>query len=98
MNHFTTSNGNRLSKAQIDRKIRKAKAVKLEAQLAEYGYNFCTKCLNNDCKPLDCAHIESVDSCQKNGYCEKAWDVGNIEIVGRACHQKLDGLDLRFTD
>jgi hypothetical protein len=97
MNHFTTSDGQLISKPQIDRNIRKAKVKVLELQLEKFGYNFCSHCRRNDCLPLDCAHIESVDSCQKNGYCEKAWDIDNIVILGRGCHQEHDGLNLKFT-
>jgi len=96
MNHFTTSTGERISKAQIDRNIRKAKELVLNEQLEKFGYNFCSKCHENNGLPLDCAHIESVDSCQKNGYCEKAWDPDNIRILCRKCHQEYDGLDLKF--
>lgn len=95
MNYFHTSKGERVSKAEIDRRVRKAKIEKLDMQRDLYGYNFCSLCFRNDDLPLDCAHFESIDSCQKNGYAEKAWDINNIEIVGRKCHNKHDNLDIR---
>lgn len=97
-NRYRTSTGEFVTKAFIDRMVRIAKALKLDVQREEYGYNFCTVCKRNDCLPLDCAHTESVDSCQKNGYAEKAYDTNNIEIVGRRCHQKQDGLNLQFSN
>jgi len=33
-----------------------------------------------------------VDSCQKNGRCEKAWDLNNIRILCRYHHKKHDKL------
>ena len=70
--------------------IRKAKAKKLEQQFEQFGYNFCEECRRNDDLPIDVSHIESVDSCQKNGYAEKAWDLNNLRILGRICHRKHD--------
>lgn len=90
MNYFTTSTGERISKQQIDRNVRKAKEQKLAEHLDKYGYYFCTICFRNDCKPIDCAHMESVDSCQKNGYVDKAWSLDNIVLAGRKCHQEHD--------
>ena len=99
------SNGLNILKSKIDYKVRKAKQKKLILQLNEYGYNFCEECVdllknNNaiiierinemDFKILDCSHIDSVDSCQKNGYSEKAWEINNIKILCRFHHRKHD--------
>jgi hypothetical protein len=101
MTHYKTSNGIRLSKTYIDRQIVLAKKQKLEVQLEEYSYNFCEECQISgypkaanemDLKILDCSHTESVDSCQKNGRCEKAWDLNNIRILCRFHHKKHDKL------
>jgi hypothetical protein len=94
MNYFKTSTGERVSKAEIDKKVRKAKEQKIIQNLVRYGYITCQTCLRNDCKPVDCAHIVSVDTCQKNGYCEKAWDLDNIILEGRECHKKRDKLNI----
>jgi len=40
MNYYRKSNGDRISKSEIDSKVRKAKAEKLEEQREELGYNF----------------------------------------------------------
>ena len=105
MNHYRCSNGTKVSKSFIDKKVHEAKEIKLTEQLDFYGFNFCTECQeiissNNaviltkinemDLKILDCSHIESVDSCQKNGHSEKAWDLNNIRILCRFHHRKHD--------
>ena len=92
MNHYKTSEGLRVSKATIDRRVRAAKQMKLEEQKCDLGYNVCEDCFRNDCKPLDCSHNISVDECQKSGRSELAWDLKNITIRDRKCHQKYDRL------
>lgn len=101
VNHYRTSTGDRVSKSEIDRRVREAKALKIQQQLDELGYNVC-ELMSHGCTPdegcnrLDCSHIISVKECQERCYSELAWDVKNIQILGRKCHQKRDGLDLRF--
>lgn len=89
-NTFSTSDGERFTRAQIEAKIRRAKKAALLIQQLEYGYNFCIECRRNDCVPLDCAHVVPVKDCLEGGYAELAWDVKNIEILGRKCHEKYD--------
>ena len=96
MNHYFASNGTRYSKVEIDRKVREAKKLRLQQQVDELGYNVCEICFKNDCKPVDCSHLKSVNWCQKNRCVELAWDTNNILPTGRRCHQKYDGLDLIF--
>lgn len=79
-----------MSKAEIDRKVRQAKQRLLDGYFYAYGYNFCQECRMNDDVPLDCAHIISVDECQKTGRAELAWDVRNMMVLGRRCHRKHD--------
>lgn len=92
MSRYKLSSGVFISKSVIDNKIRKAKELKLAEHFDEYGRYVCTKCFRNDCLPIDVSHIESVDSCQKNGYAEKAYDLNNMQIIGRKCHNKHDKL------
>ncbi len=92
MTTYSTSSGERVKKSVIDSRVHEAKRIKLANQIEAFGYNFCEECNRNDDKPIDCSHIESVDSCQKNGRCEKSWDLSNIRILGRKCHQKHDKL------
>ncbi len=90
MNHYRKSNGQKISKEEIDRLVRIAKKQVIDAQFEKYGYNFCEDCGQNASTFLDCSHDVSVDDCQKNGMAEKAYDVNNITIRCRRCHQKYD--------
>ena len=96
MNHFSTSTGERISKAEIDRRVREAKQEKINRMNEEYGYIFCEVCgINGNAGvPLDCSHTISVDECQKSGQAELAWSVDNIKIRCRRCHQIHDHTDL----
>lgn len=96
MNHYWTSTGERVSKATIDRKVRAAKAAKLEQQREAYGYNFCEDCKRNEMGTrLDCSHDISVDECQKSGRVELAWDTDYIKIRCRECHNIKDKLNIQ---
>ena len=87
---YSTSTGKRYTTQQIENKMRKTKSLKLEMQFIEYGYNFCEECKRNDCKPLDCSHDISVKEAKEIGCAELCWDLNNITIRGRKCHQKHD--------
>jgi len=89
-NSYRTSTGERFTKAEIDRKVHLAKADKIVQMIEEHGYVFCEDCKQNDCKPIDCSHNISVKEAQESGRTELAWDVNNITMRGRACHQKWD--------
>lgn len=86
MNFYKKSNGDRVSKAKIDRYVREAKAEKLALQMNEYGYNFCQSCGQSTGTRLDCSHNLSVNDCQRNGKAELSWDIENITIRCRRCH------------
>ena len=84
------SNGERIFKSKIDNNVRKAKQQKIAEFLEENDYLFCEDCKKNTCLPIDCSHDISVDECQKSGRSELAWDVNNITLRGRRCHQLFD--------
>ena len=92
MNSYRTSNGERIKQSVIDSLIRKAKAQKLREQFEEHQYNFCENCGISSGTYLDCSHNESVKSCKENGRTEKAFDVNNITVLCRKCHQIHDKL------
>jgi 5-methylcytosine-specific restriction endonuclease McrA len=98
MNTYKTSQGERIKKSEIDHRVRWAKKAALTKQINEHGYNFCenTICSHPNMAPFDCAHIISVNECQKQGKSELAWDIKNIQILCRTCHQWYDGLNLKF--
>ncbi|MCB0448447.1 MAG: hypothetical protein KDD03_13250, partial [Gelidibacter sp.] len=70
--------------------------AKLIEQQFEHGYNFCSKCNKNSCKPIDCSHTISRKQAKEEGRVEVLWDLNNIEILGRECHQVKDKLNLKF--
>lgn len=96
MNTYKCSNGNRYNQLQIDRRIRIAKETKLEFQRDRLGYNVCERCRRNDCVPIDVSHNVSVKKAKEMGKTELCWDILNLEILGRKCHQKKDKLNLQF--
>ena len=97
MNSYSCSDGTRLKQSVIERMVVKAKKEKLRQQYDEHGYNFCEECGISNGTYLDCSHNESVKSCKENGRTEKAFDVNNITIRCRECHQKKDKLNLMFS-
>lgn len=96
-NTYSDSQGNRYTTAQIERRITKAAKEMIQDQLDEHGYNFCTKCRRNDCKPIDASHNVSRKQAKEEGRVEILWDKNNLELIGRRHHQEKDGLDLKFT-
>ena len=90
MNHFYTSDEERVAKSVIDARVRKAKTNVLSSQYWEFGHNFCVDCLRSSGVYLDCSHTVSVDEAQKTRRSELAWDEDNVEVRCRECHIKHD--------
>lgn len=90
MNYYKTSDGSRIAKSIVDRKIHNAKKLKLADFFETHGYYFCEDCKTSSFVYLDCSHDISVDKCQKEGRTELAWDVDNITLRCRKCHLKHD--------
>lgn len=94
MNSYFDSKGNKYTHNQIEIKIRKAGLELLNIQFLEHGYNFCTRCKRNDCKPIDVSHTISRKKAKENRCVEVLWHLDNLEILGRNCHRIKDGLQL----
>lgn len=95
-NKYSCSSGEKFTTAQIEAKIRIAKAAALEKQHDEFDYNFCEQCGRNASGTrLDCSHDISVKKAKENGQSEQCWNVGNITILCRECHQIKDGLNIQ---
>ena len=92
MTRYKLSDGTYINKSVLDARISQAKVEKLRHHLDKYDYYFCTTCKQNDCKPIDVAHIKSVNDCQKDGCAEMAYNLDNLVIEGRKCHEKRDKL------
>ena len=92
MNHYFTSAGERVSKGTIDRNVRKAKDLKKTQFYNEHGYYFCEDCGVNESGAfkIDCSHDVSVNDCQNYGVPEYAWNINNIKLRCRKCHNKHD--------
>lgn len=90
MNHYRDSDGNKYTSAQVERKIREAKAKRLQMQIDEIGFIRCEVCKRNDCIPVECSHDISVKWCKENGCVELAWNVNNITPRGHNCHAEYD--------
>jgi hypothetical protein len=91
---YKTSDGNRIEKSIIDSRVRKAKEQKIQQMMETHGYIFCEEigCGKNTNAgiPIDCSHDMSVNDCQKLGYTEMAWEVRNITMRCRTCHNIHD--------
>ncbi len=93
---YADSEGNRYTTSEIDRRSDKVAKKLQQDQLDEYGYNFCTKCFRNDCKPIDVAHAPvSKKEAKESGRSELCWDKSNLNIWGRKCHAKHDKLNIQ---
>ena len=89
MNHYRLSNGDKISKSRIDALVKNAKKKVLAMQIDEHGWNFCEVC-GTSAGLLDCSHTISVNECQKSGKSELAFDVDNIKVRCRKCHDEHD--------
>jgi len=98
-NIVRTSDGRIYTSEQCDRRTRNACKAVMIKQKNEYGYNFCKACGVNDRSAIiDPSHDISVKECKENGKAELAWDVDNITPRCRDCHNKLDKLDIKWTN
>ena len=92
---YSTSTGERYTTDQIDRKSDKVAKELLEIQFVNHGYNFCEKCgINSSNSYIDVSHTISKKEAKESGRSELCWDISNLEILCRSCHQKKDGLTL----
>ncbi len=90
---FKTSEGERLSKTQIDLLVSKAKREFKEEALEE-GKGYCWACgTNNGYRAA--SHIISVDKCQKDGRTEVAWNKDNLQLeCNSPCHLETESGDI----
>jgi len=97
MNSYRTSSGERIPKSTIDSRVSYSKKQKRKIQFLEHGFNFCENCGINDRQTIiDVSHNISVDECQKSGRSELAWDLDNLTMLCRNCHQLKDKLFLDY--
>lgn len=93
---YSTTSDERLTTSQIESRIKKAKAERLEIQFNEHDYNFCEECgSNGNGTRLDLSHDISVKKAKEEGRAEECWNVGNLVVLCRTCHQKKDKLNIQ---
>lgn len=95
MNTYYCSDGRPVSQDQIDRYYTSAAKVKIARQREDDGYNHCEDCGVNELHArLDVSHQVSRAEAKNECRTELIWDVDNLRIRCRACHQRYDGLAL----
>ena len=92
MNSYASSDGSRLKQSVIESLIKKAKKEKLRQQYDDAGFNYCEDCGVSNGTYLDCSHNISVKKAKEMGKTELCFDVENIKIRCRNCHQIHDKL------
>ena len=97
MGTYSTSDGKRYTRAQIDRKNRINKADVLMEMTIVQGFISCQKCGRSSGMPLDCAHIISVKEALETGRAELVWDKANVMILCRECHQEHDKNNVQWS-
>lgn len=92
-NTYSTSTGERLTRSQIESRIRTAKAQKIDHFTFEHGYVFCEECgINASNARIDCSHTISVKECLETGRAELSYDIDNVRLLCRECHSLHDKL------
>lgn len=99
MSNYYLSNGEKMSKTAIDKKIAVSKREKWEQQLDWFGYNFCEHCAKFEHYPnqtqFDTSHIISTKECQEMRKTEIAYDINNLEVVCRQHHIEHENKSLK---
>ena len=92
MTTYQMTDGTRIKKSVLDRKVTAAK-IKYIQQCGEEGIlNMCMALGHNVFdEPVDNSHIISVDRCQKLGKSELAYDINNLQRESRSQHMITDG-------
>lgn len=99
MNHYKTSDGQRVTQPEIERRMREAKRQLLQNQIFDFSYNFCEECGHNGSGTrLDCSHIISILRAKQMNQIELCWDVNNLSVLCRPCHEKRDKLNIQFNE
>lgn len=88
MGTFKQSNGERITKANIDANIRVAKSLFVD-RCCYHEQLYCWDCGKNWWK-MSVSHIVSVNKCQNDGKVEQAWNLENFEWLCIPCHQKWE--------
>lgn len=96
-NTFQSSDGTRYTQAQINARVRKAKAEFLQEFASKHGYHYCEECQLNylHCR-LSVSHTISEKEAKENGRVELCWDKENFRLLCLQCHGEHDGLNTQL--
>lgn len=100
-NKISLSDGTKMTPDALEKKIHKAKEVKIQEMIDNYGFVFCEDCgqygenrpkgVNEmDLTIIDCSHEISVKEAKESGRAELACDVDNIRMRCRYHHRIHD--------
>jgi hypothetical protein len=90
MNSYKTSNGERITKEDIDVNIKKAKARFYDDTLFMKGWIACEQCGKSSGEHIDISHIISVKHAQDTGRSELAYSTKNLQWLCRTHHIEFD--------
>tara|TARA_R110000851_G_scaffold164436_1_gene308742 strand:- start:40 stop:327 length:288 start_codon:yes stop_codon:yes gene_type:complete len=87
MAKYYLTDGSKMDKKTIDRKITKAKKEYRQERYLE-GLSFCEHCGLSKSEAYDISHVISVNDCQREQKTELSWLSSNLELLCRSCHLK----------
>ena len=90
INTYGCENGDRVSKAIIDRNIRKAKENKTREFKNDHGFIHCEFTGQSSGTYIDHMHIISVKECLATGRANLSWDKRNLRFGTREIHNDFD--------
>lgn len=90
INSYSCSNGTRVSKAVLDRNVRKAKEIKTRNYKNDHGFISCEFTGQSSGTYFDIMHIISVNEAQNSGRSELCWDQRNLRFGTREIHKNHD--------
>lgn len=90
INTYGCDNGNRVTKAIIDRNIRKAKENKTREFKNDHDFVYCEFTGQSSGTYIDIMHIISIKECLATGRANLCWDKRNLRFGTREYHNDFD--------
>ena len=90
INTYSCENGFRVTKAIIERNIRKAKENQTRKFKNDHGFIFCEFTEQSSGTYIDIMHIISVKECLASGRAKLSWDQRNLRFGTREYHNEFD--------
>lgn len=86
MNKYKTSTGEKVTQTSIEARTRNAKRLKVQSM----DFIHCEKCGISTGTYFDCSHIIGVKEAKESGRTELCYDMNNIELLCRKCHNEIE--------